>query len=323
MIRWGIVGPGAIAAGFADAMSMVDDGEITAVASRSIERAAAFGERFGIPTRYGDYAELAADPDVDVVYVATPHSRHEADALTALRAGKHVLCEKPFALNAEQARRMAEEARARGLFLMEAIWSRFLPAYRSLVDLIGEGRIGDPLLVEADFGFRSPVQPEHRHFSRELGGGALLDLGIYPVQLCSLVLGPVEHVVAAGSIGETGVDEQVVAVLTHTGGTLGVVKAAVRVGMACTARIAGTEGWIDIPALMHCPTSLTISTRAGSEHIDGSYQGNGLRFEIAEVHRLLALGRTESDIMALDETIALASVLDSIRAKIGLVFPGE
>ncbi len=136
---------------------------------------------------------------------------------------------------------------------MEAIWSRFLPAYRSLVDVIGEGRIGEPLLVEADFGFRRPVEPDHRHFARELGGGALLDLGIYPVQLCSLVLGPIERVVADGVVGETGVDEVVTAVLHHPAGGLGVAKAALRVTMTCTARIAGTEGVIDLPAMMHCP----------------------------------------------------------------------
>ena len=142
---------------------------------------------------------------------------------------------------------MVEEARSRGLFLMEAIWSRFLPAYRSLVDVIGHGRIGEPLLVEADFGFRRPVDPDHRLFDVELGGGALLDLGIYPIQLCSLVLGPPEHVVADGVVGETGVDEVVAAVLHHPGAKLGVVKAAIRVSMTCTARISGTDG-VDRPS---------------------------------------------------------------------------
>jgi predicted dehydrogenase len=323
MIRWGIVGPGAIASGFAEAMAMVDDGEITAVATPSVERAEAFGERFGIPKRYGDARELADDPGVEVVYVATPHSRHEADVMTLLEAGKHVLCEKPFALNAPQARRMVESARRRGLFLMEAIWSRFLPAYKVLVDVIGEGRIGNPMLVEADFGFRVPVQPEHRHFNRELGGGALLDLGIYPVQLCTLVLGPVTDVTAFASIGGTSVDEVTVALLRHAQGTLGVVKAALRVDLACTARIAGTEGAIDLPAFMHCPASLTVSSRAGTERIDASFEGNGLRFEIAEVNRCLADGVGESLVIPLDESIALAAVLDEIRAQIGVAYAGE
>ncbi|HEX4433365.1 MAG TPA: Gfo/Idh/MocA family oxidoreductase [Acidimicrobiales bacterium] len=323
MIRWGVVGPGIIATGFAEAMQWADGGTITAVASRSLERAEAFGDRFDIATRYGDYDALAADPDIDVVYVATPHSRHEVDTIGLLRAGKHVLCEKPFALNAHQARRMAEEATRQGLFLMEAIWSRFLPSYRSLVEVIGEGRIGQPLLVEADFGFRRPIDPVHRHFAPELGGGALLDLGIYPIQLCTLVLGPIERVVADGVVGATGVDEVVTALLHHGEDRLGVVKAALRVGMTCTARIAGTEGAIALPAMMHCPNSLTVSSAAGVEHIDASYEGNGLRFEIDEVHRCLAAGRTESSVVPLSESIALATTLDAIRAELGVVYPGE
>ena len=323
MVRWGVIGPGAIAVGFADAMRLVDDGEIVAVASRSAERADAFGDRFGVATRYDSYAALGEDPNVDVVYVATPQSRHASDTVAILQAGKHVLCEKPFALNAGYARQMVDEARSRGLFLMEAIWSRFLPSYRSMVDVIGTGRIGEPLLVEADFGFRRPMDPEDRLFRLDLGGGGLLDLGIYPIQLCSLVLGHPQHAAAEGVIGETGVDEQVAAVLRHPGGGLGVVKAALRVGMTCTGRISGTEGWIDIPALMHCPNAFTVTTVAGSELVDCSYEGNGLRFEIEEVHRCLAAGETESPGMPLDETIVLAATLDSIRHQIGLVFPGE
>ncbi|MGP0031618.1 MAG: Gfo/Idh/MocA family protein [Acidimicrobiales bacterium] len=323
MIRWGVVGPGAIAGGFADAMQLVEGGEIVAVASRSAERAEAFGDRFAIPLRYGDYGAMADDPSVDAVYVATPQSRHDVDTLAFLRAGKHVLCEKPFALNARQARRMAEEARGRGLFLMEAIWSRFLPAYRALVDVVGAGRIGEPLLVEADFGFRRPMDPQHRLFRPDLGGGGLLDLGIYPLQLCSLLLGYPEHAVAEGVIGETGVDEQVAAVLRHPGGTLGVIKAGLRVGMTCTARVSGSEGCVDIPALMHCPDAITVASSSGVERIDASYEGNGLRFQVDEVHRCLAAGETESPVMPLDESIVLASTLDAIRAQIGLVFPGE
>jgi predicted dehydrogenase len=323
VIRWGVIGPGIIATGFAEAMQWAEGGTIAAVASRSAERAEAFGDRFDIPTRYGDYDALAADPEVDVVYVATPHTRHELDTIAMLQAGKHVLCEKPFALNAGQAARMVEEARSRSLFLMEAIWSRFLPSYRALVEVIGEGRIGEPLLVEADFGFRRPVDPEHRHFARALGGGALLDLGIYPIQLSTLVLGPIERVVADGVVGETGVDEVVTALLHHSGERLGVVKAALRVGMTCTARIAGTDGAIDLPAMMHCPNSLTVSSPSGIERIDASYEGNGLRFEIDEVHRCLGEGRTESIVVPLDESIALATTLDAIRAELGVVYPGE
>ena len=206
---------------------------------------------------------------------------------------------------------------------MEAIWSRFLPSYRAIVDVLGAGRVGEPLLVEADFGFRRPVDPKDRLFRLDLGGGGLLDLGIYPIQLCSLVLGPPQHAAAEGVIGETGVDEHVAAVLRHPGGRLGVVKASLRVGMTCTARISGTEGSIEVPALMHCPNAITVTTVDGSERINGSYEGNGLRFEIEEVHRCLAAGETESRVMPLDETMVFATTLDSIREQIGLVFPGE
>jgi predicted dehydrogenase len=321
--RWGVAGPGGIASRFADAMTLVDDGDIVAVASRSAERADAYADRFGIARRYGDYGGLAEDRDVDIVYVATPQSRHVADALLYVEAGKHVLCEKPFALNARQAQRMVDAARAAGVFLMEAMWSRFLPSYIALGDVLANGRIGEPLFVEADFGFRAAVDPAERHFDLDLGGGGLLDLGIYPVQLSTLVLGLPDRIVADGVLGATGVDEQVAAVLHHPGDRMSVVKAALRVPMACTARIAGTDGWIGLPAFMHCPYWLDVGALGTVERIDAPYDGDGLRFEVFEVHRCINEGLTESPVMSLDETVAIAGILDTIRAQIGLVFPGE
>lgn len=302
---------------------MVDGGTITAVASRSADRAGAFADRFGIAARYDSYEGLVEDPDVDAVYVATTHPQHEANTLLFIEADKHVLCEKPFALNAHQAQRMADAARAKGVFCMEAMWSRFLPAYRTLVDLLGEGRIGEPLLVEGDFGYRVPFVADDRHFDLAQGGGALLDLGIYPVQLCTLVLGLPDRVAADGVIGTTGVDEHVAAVLHHPGDRLGVVKAALRAPLPCTARIAGTDGSIQLPAFMHCPEWIEVSGPAGPERIDAGYEGDGLRFQVDEVHRCLAEGLTESPVMSLDETIGIARVLDDIRGQIGLVYPGE
>ncbi len=322
-VRWGVLGPGGISTGFAEAMQLVDGGTIVAVASRSAERADAFADRFGIARHYDSYEAIADDPEVDAVYVGTPHSRHLVDTLMALEAGKHVLCEKPLALHAGDAARMVAAARARRLFLMEAIWSRFLPAYVALGDVLASGRIGQPVVVEADFGFHRPFDPTHRLFDPELGGGGLLDLGIYPLQLCSLVLGPPDDIAAEGVIGDSGVDELVAAVLHHPSGTLGVIKAGLRANLSCTARISGSEGSIRLPAFMHCPTSITVNSPAGEERIDGSYEGNGLRFEIAEVHRCLAAGLTESPTMTLDETIRLARTMDEIRAQIGLVYPGE
>jgi predicted dehydrogenase len=325
VIRWGIAGPGGIAATFAEAMTRVDGGEVVSVASRSADRADAFADRFGIDGRHADYEGLADDPDVDVVYVATPHARHEADTLLYLGAGKHVLCEKPFALNAAQGRRMRDAASAAGVFLMEAMWSRFLPAYRAIVEAVEAGRIGTPLQVDADFGFRRPViDPHHRLFDLAQGGGALLDLGIYPIHLCQLLLGPIEHAVGSAFIGETGVDERVAAVLRHEGGGLGVVKAAIRTNLACTARISGSDGWIDVPAFMHCPTSFTVHEPGGApEVVERPLVGNGFEHQIAEVHRCIGAGMTQSPTMPLADTLALATAMDEIRAQIGLAYPEE
>jgi predicted dehydrogenase len=323
MIGWGIIGPGSIAVGFARAMRHVDDGQIVAVTSRSIERANAFADEFDVLARYEDAQAFAEDPDVDVVYVATPHSRHEADTVRYLEAGKHVLCEKPFALNADQVRRMVAAAEANGRFLMEAIWSRYLPSYRALVETLESGRIGTPLQVDASFGFRMPVDPDHRLFDPLQGGGALLDLGIYPLQLCSLVLGPIEQVAATGVLGTTNVDEQVAVVLRHEGGGVGIAKAAISVPLSCTARISGTEGWIDLPAFMHCPGSFTVNALGAEAEVVERPFDDGLQFEIEEVHRCLAEGRTESPSMTLAESLALASAMDEIRSQIGLRYPGE
>jgi predicted dehydrogenase len=314
-VRWGIAATGGIAQRFAVGLAQVPDAELVAVASRSVAGAAAFGDRHGIPHRYGSYGELAADPDVDIVYVASPNSRHCPDTMLFLEGGKHVLCEKPFALSREEAEQMAAAARAAGLFLMEAIWSRFLPAYVALAALLESGRIGEPLQVEADFGFRRPVDPAHRLFDAALGGGALLDLGIYPLQLASLVLGTPDRVAAVGHIGETGVDEQVAAVLGHPGGQVAVVKAAIRTGSSCTARISGSEGWIDLPAFMHCPTHLDVGGLA-PERIDCGFDGEGLRFQAEHVQHCLRQGLTESPVMTLDETVSLAGTLDAIAAAI-------
>jgi predicted dehydrogenase len=191
------------------------------------------------------------------------------------------------------------------------------------VDVLQAGRIGEPRLVEADFGFRMPVLPEHRLFDPALGGGALLDLGVYPVQLSSLVLGAPSEVVAAGHVGETGVDEQVAALLHHEGGALGVVKAAIRTSMSCAARIAGTDGWIEVPAFMHAPESISVHVPTGSETIACGYEGDGLRFQIEEVHRCLDRGAAESGVMPLAESVSIARTLDRIRDGLGVAFPVE
>ncbi|WP_426571501.1 Gfo/Idh/MocA family protein [Aquihabitans sp. McL0605] len=322
-VRWGVAATGGIAARFAAAMQLVDDGGIVAVASRSQERADEFGDAHGIGVRHGSLAALADDPDVDAVYVASPHAFHAADAIRFLDAGKHVLCEKPLALDEAEAATMVAASRRQGVFLMEAIWSRFLPAYVHLRDLLDQGRIRTPTGVEASLGFAFPFDPDHRLFDPELGGGALLDLGIYPIQLCSLVLGPPDEVSGLGHLGPTGVDERVAAVLHHADGGLGVIQASITSSLACTARITGTGGWIDVPALMQVPQHVSVTTPAGTEVIDGSFEGEGLRFQVPEVHRCIRAGLVESPVVPHEETLAMARTMDRIRAQIGLRYPGE
>ena len=323
-VRWGIAAPGRIAAQFAEGLALVDDAELVAVGSRAKERADEFGDRFEIPNRYGSYDELMEDPGVDVVYVATPHAQHEAVVLRAIEGGKHVLCEKPFALNATQATRMADAARARGVFAMEALWSRFLPSYRVLAELLRDERIGEPMVVEADFGFRVPLMPEHRLFDLAQGGGALLDLGIYPLQLCSMVLGTPDHVVAEGHVGETGADEQVAAVLHHAGGRLGVIKAATRVGLSNTARISGTDGWIELPGI-DAPTDSRRRGHRATASI-GSRPTTTARACASRRSRCSAASRPASPrAQSLHSTrrSQLAHTMDDIRAQIGVVYAAD
>lgn len=320
--RWGIAATGHIASRFAVGLRELG-ADVAAVASRDQARADAFADRFAIPGRHGSYEGLAADPGVDIVYVASPHVRHAPDTLLFLDAGKHVLCEKPFALNRVEAQGMVDAARAAGLFLMDAVWSRCLPAYGVLRDVLGEGRIGTPLVVDADLGLRVPFDPTHRLYDLEVGGGATLDLGIYPVQLASLVLGAPDRVAATGHLGPTGADETMAAVLHHPGGAVATVRGTITAPLAREARITGTDGWLRLASRMHVPPVVEVAAGGTTELIDVAHEGEGLRFEAAEVERCLAAGLTESPLMPLDETLAIMATLDTIRAGIGLRYPGE
>jgi predicted dehydrogenase len=264
-----------------------------------------------------------ADTSLDAVYIATPHIVHESHTLLYLRSGRAVLCEKPFALNAAEANRMIEAAREGELFLMEAMWSRYLPSYVKLRELLNNGVIGTARMVEANLGYRTLFDPSHHKYDLSKAGGALLDLGVYPAQLSSLVLGRPDRVVAAGHLGSTGVDEQVAAVLHHAGGALGVIEASISGTLSCSARIYGTTGTIELPAFMHCPQFMSIVRDGASEQVECPNEGNGLQFEIAEVGRCLRAGLLESPSMPLDETLAILQTLDIIREQIGLTYPGE
>lgn len=323
-IRWGILSTGHIAGVFAEGLASVDDAELVAVGSRNAESAERFGAKYNIPHRHGSYEALAADPDVDVIYVASPHTGHLEHSLICLRGGKAVLCEKPFTMNAREAEELVAEARSRGLFLMEAMWTRFLPHMVEVRRLLAEGAIGEPRMLHADFGFRRDLDPAHRLFARELGGGALLDLGIYPVSLAWMIFGAPEQVVSAAHLGSTGVDEQSAYILRFPKGQLAVLSTATRTAIPIDPVISGTEGQIVLHRPWNAPSSITLlrdgqpASTFGPAHV-----GNGYNYQVHEVHRCLREGRTESAIMPLDETVAIMRTLDQLRAPWGLRYAAD
>lgn len=324
-IRWGICGAGSIAGQFAASLVNVPDAEIVAVASTDAGRGAEFADSHGIPTVHRGYERLAEDADVDVVYVASTQQRHVDDVLLMLDGGRNVLCEKPFALNGAQARTMIERAASSGLFLMEALWSRFLPSYVRLRELLDEGVIGEPQVVEANFSFRISDEKRagHRLFDPHRGGGALLDLGIYPVHLAHFVFGPPRTVHAAAVMAPEGVDERTTLMLDHPGGGASLLHTGIRVEDSCAARIVGTEGTIGLDPFMHCTTRLRVD-RGGSEESEVlDFPPPSLHYQVPEVHRCLREGRLESDVMPHDDTLAMMATLDEARRQIGLEFPDE
>lgn len=323
-IRWGILGTGRIAADFATGLSSLPDAELAAVGSRSAASAAAFADRFGATRRHGGYHALAADPAVDIVYVATPHPLHHANARLCLEAGKAVLCEKPFTLNAGQARDLVGLARERRLFLMEAMWTRFLPAIVEIRRLVSEGAIGEVRHLTADFGFRKEFDPRHRLFDPALGGGALLDIGVYLVSLASMLFGPPAEMRSLAGIGATGVDEQAALLFGYGDGRFAQLTATIATATPQAATIVGDGGWITIHPLWWKATAFTLA-RSGHapETFDRPFEGNGYTHEAVEAGRCLRAGEVESPGMPLDETIAVIETLDRVRAEWGLRYPAE
>jgi predicted dehydrogenase len=323
-LRWGIVGTGNIAQQFARGLAMLPDAQLVAVGSRGQASADAFAQQFGAVRAYPSYAALAQDPEVQAVYVATPHPLHHENTLMCLRAGKHVLCEKPFTINAHQLAELITEARARRLFLMEAMWTRFLPALAQVRALLGVGAIGEPRAVIADFGFRTAFDPASRLFDPALGGGALLDVGIYPISFTSMVFGPPQQISAQAHLGQTGVDEQSAVILGHSGGRLGLLFAATRTESQREAFVLGTEGQIKVHSPWYVPNRVTLSRPdRGDEEFDLPMDGNGYQYEAAETARCLREGLLESPVMPLDESLSIMRTLDTIRAQWGLRYPGE
>jgi predicted dehydrogenase len=324
VVRWGILGTGGIASTFVDGLGSLPEAEVLAVGSRSDASAAGFAGEKEIPRRYGAYEGLAEDPDVDVVYVATPHPFHADNVELCLRAGKAVLCEKPFTLNAAEAERVVRLARERGLFLMEGMWTRFFPLIDEVRRLVSDGTIGEVRMLNVDFGFRADLDPTSRLFDPALGGGALLDVGVYCVSLASMVLGQPTGALGLSHLGETGVDEQASIVLKHGAGRLANLSIGIRTASLQEATIMGTDGYVRIHSPWWRPSSMTIS-RPGREDetVEKPISGNGFGYEAAEVMRCLERGETESAVMPLDETIAVMRAMDGLRAAWGLEYPGE
>jgi predicted dehydrogenase len=351
-IRWGILGTGGIARGFAEGLKVLPDAKLQAVASRTQEKADRFAREVGAVRGYGDYAALVSDREIDAVYIATPHHRHKDDCLLCLDAGKPVLCEKPFTVDAAEAREVMTRAREKGVFCMEAMWMRFMPLILEAREQIKRGAIGEPRALLADFGYPTPYDPESRFFNRELGGGALLDRGVYGISLAYFLFGRPSGVSGAAGMAPTGVDEQSVYTLTYPDGKIAQVYSSLGVRSTNAATIMGTQGRLTLtepffsPAhlrllsyeqpqpenskanngggglasrLKQNPAAVTLYRAAkkimgsGETVITRPVTGNGYNYEASEVMRCLRAGEKESPIMPLHETVAIMETMDSIR----------
>ena len=320
-LRWGIAGPGRIARGIAKDLQIVDGCELTAVGSRSEQRAAAFAAEFGSPgTRaYGSYRELLDDPDVDVVYISTTNRQHARIALAAIDAGKALMIEKSVTCTVDGFRQIAERAAERGVFVMEAMWTRFTPVVVRLRELLAEGAIGDVRAVHADLGVVREFDPQDRFLDPAQGGGAMLDLGVYPVSFAQMVLGAPGAVQVRGSLGPTGVDQDVAIMLGWDGGHWAMLDFSLRMPFAGAAAVIGTGGRIDVMPRFHHPTRMVVSRHGHDpEPFDAELTGGGYAHELAEVRDCMAAGRTQSPVMPIADSLAVMTVLEEALHQLGL-----
>ena len=323
-IRWGILAPGGIANTFARAVLGHTRSRIVAVGSRSQERAEQFATRYAVPTTHLGYEALVADPDLDAVYVASPHSEHAEHALMAIAAGKHVLVEKAFARNAVEAQQVVDAARAAGVFAMEAMWTRFLPHVVALRSVLARGDIGEVVALVADHGqpfARLPVT--HRMHNPELAGGALLDLGVYPVSFAHDLLGVPDRIQALGSLTPTGVDGQISIALGFGERAQASLHTTLWAKTATTAVIAGLEGRIEVAGSFYGPASFTVHRGDGTSWTFDRAVDGGFQYQVAEVARRITEGATQSPVITLDNTLEVMRTLDEIRRQVGVGYPGE
>ncbi len=323
-IRWGIMSTGNIAAQFARDLKAADHAELRGVASRNLEKARRFADEHGVPKAYGNYEELAAAPDIDAVYIGTPHACHKDNTLLCLTHGKHVLCEKPLALDHAEALEMFRAARGAGRLLMEAMWMLFFPAVQKARDLVREGAIGDPRMLRADFAFRANLEPEGRLMNPALGGGALLDIGIYPLALAQLVFGEAPIAIAtAAQFGETEVDVQSGIVMKYATGAMAVLSCSFETALPQEAVIAGSEGTILIPPEFSHPDALVLRRNGAEERIAFNRRGIGYYLEAEEAGRCIREGLLESPVVPHGGSLALARTMDRVRRVWSMKYPGE
>lgn len=337
-IRWGAISTGWIVDKFAESLQVLPDHEMVAVGSRTQASADRFGDLWNIPNRYDSYQAVANDPDVDVVYIGTPHNLHYENTMMCLEAGKPVLVEKPFAVNAQQAREMIDLARSKNLFLMEAMWTRFQPVMVLVREWLEAGEIGDVRLVRASLSFEAPFDPAHRLFAPELAGGALLDVGIYPISFAYMVLGSPDSVASTATLCATNVDEHSTYFFKYASGAAAQLQSGTRVNVPVVAEVIGTKGYIRVHEPFINPRVVTLAKTSApdvykeliytgnlydTQMIHVPTAGNGYNYEAAEVGRCLRAGETESPIMSLDESLDIMQTMDTIRAEWGLKYPGE
>ncbi len=323
-LRWGILATGGIAHAFARDLRTAGL-DLRAVGSRRLEGARAFAEEFDVARVHGSYEALAADDEIDIVYIATPHPMHAENALLLLEHGKHVLIEKPFTLNADQAIAVRDLARAKGLLAMEAMWTRYLPHMIRIREIIESGTLGEIRAVFADHTQRISDDPAHRLNALELGGGALLDLGIYPVSFAWDMLGAPTSITATARLGGTGADTEVATIFTHASGAVSTTLSSSRAAGPNTAHVVGTEARIDIDRVWYTPTSFRVTTADGTvlEEFVSDIEGRGMQFQALAAEEIVAGGATDSGLLPIDETVAIMETLDAVRHQIGLRYPEE
>lgn len=322
-LRWGIIGAGFIGTKFVEAVTRYTRSEVLAVASRDRARGELFARANGVPESVVGYDALLHDDRIDAVYVATPPGLHREHALMAVAAGKPVLVEKPFAANVAAGTAIADAATAAGIPVMEAMWSRFLPHMAALRAAIAAGEIGDVVHVHADFGQHFAFDPGYRMYDRSLAGGALLDMGVYPVSFIHDLLGTPSTVLSVATLAETAVDDHVSLAMQHAAGAQSTVFVTSRGLSGLTATVLGTEGRVDFGGPFHRPTSITISRRDGTTRAFDAVVQNGFQYEVAEFVRIVAEGRTQSEVLPLRETLDVLSTIDRARGQIGVRYPGE